>query len=317
MIRPSACLRIRVVRWSRRNRSANAPGSRSAAPSNPACQLPVQQGLTAHGDVQEDLVDPLAQFGLVDGGRTAAACTVANDSAIRGTPGWCWCPGVGTPRPRPRRRPGGAVRPRAAVVVGHAPTLSFSPPRSLVTLRPNHTSRKTETTTATSPSPPARTASVTSRSAERGGYRCQGGLGLKAGPSIGGQYCQRPPARRLHSPAGCAPVLARIWLSMAWHPDGGELIARLRYPARRRGRHQGEGLVHEQVPVRHAAGEQGPGRSRSSGLVEQRTTHQRDLPGGHLRTRSPSPRRPEPRSSRQRGPPVLDRRMRSRRRGGR
>jgi hypothetical protein len=43
-------------------------------------------------------------------------------------------------------------------------TLSFSPPRSLVTLRPNHTSRNTEATTATSPSPPARTASVTSRS---------------------------------------------------------------------------------------------------------------------------------------------------------
>jgi hypothetical protein len=32
------------------------------------CQLPVQQGLTAHGDVQEDLVDPLAHSRLVHGG---------------------------------------------------------------------------------------------------------------------------------------------------------------------------------------------------------------------------------------------------------
>jgi hypothetical protein len=45
----------------------------------------VQQGLVAHGDVQEDLVDSLAQPGLVDGGGDGRACTVPNDSAIRET----------------------------------------------------------------------------------------------------------------------------------------------------------------------------------------------------------------------------------------
>ena len=67
MMRPSACLRMRVVRWSRRKSSASAVGIAGAALHGVEhLQLPVQQRLIAHGDVQEDLADALAQPRLVD-----------------------------------------------------------------------------------------------------------------------------------------------------------------------------------------------------------------------------------------------------------
>ena len=96
-------------------------------------------------------------------------------------------------------------------------TLSFSPPRSLVTLRPNHTSRKTEVTTATSPRPPARTASVTSRSLCEAliavSWLALPSWAFSMAPTTASEAdCQSPAFT-----ATVRPGLARIWLSMVWN----------------------------------------------------------------------------------------------------
>ena len=68
MIRLSACRRIRVVRWSIRNRSSSSSGS-LGPPLHGVEQgeLAVQQRLAAPGQVAEDVADPVPQPGLVHG----------------------------------------------------------------------------------------------------------------------------------------------------------------------------------------------------------------------------------------------------------
>ena len=93
-------------------------------------------------------------------------------------------------------------------------TLSFSPVRSLVTLRPNHTSRKTEAATAASPRPPTRTASRTSRSLS------DALIAVSWLPLAVSTFCSEAstPNEAVCQAAGftvTGPGLARIWLSMA------------------------------------------------------------------------------------------------------
>ena len=109
-------------------------------------QLPVQQGLVAHGDVQEDLVDSLAQPWPGRRRRRRPRPGRCRTTPRSGrSPRCCWWRAAATRRRRRRHRPAGAARPRAAAVRSAiSRTLSFSPVRSLVTLRPNQTSRKTE-----------------------------------------------------------------------------------------------------------------------------------------------------------------------------
>ena len=108
---------------------------------------------------------PLRSRAWSTAAETAAPCTVPNDSAIRETSWILLVAGGGdsaaTSTSSPRRSCSTTRGSRSSAI---SRTLSFSPPRSLVTLRPNHTSRKIEAATAASPRPPARAASRTSRS---------------------------------------------------------------------------------------------------------------------------------------------------------
>ena len=76
--RSSACRRIRVARWSTRNRSSSSSGS-VGAPLHPVeqGQLAVQQRLAAPGDVEEDLVEAAPQRRLVDRGLHGGALHLA------------------------------------------------------------------------------------------------------------------------------------------------------------------------------------------------------------------------------------------------
>ena len=107
---------------------------------------------------------PLRSLAWSTAAATAAACTVANDSAIRETSKMVLVSGAGdsasTSTSSPRRSRSTTRGSRSSAM---ARTLSLRLVMSLVTLRPNHTIRKIEPITASKPRPPARMASRTRR----------------------------------------------------------------------------------------------------------------------------------------------------------
>src|SRR6266566_8655318 len=158
---------------------------------------------------------PLRSLAWSTAAETAAAWTVLNDSAIREISPMLLVPGGGdsasTSTSTPRRSRSTTLGSRSVAI---SRTLSFSPVRSLVTLRPNHTSRKTEATTAASPRPPTRTASRTSR------LLSDALIAVSLLPFAVSTFCKAASVASealAQAPAftGTGPLLARTCLSMA------------------------------------------------------------------------------------------------------
>ena len=132
-------------------------------------ELAVQQRLVAQRQVEEDLVDALAQVGLADGRLDRGALHGGERLRHRGDLGDL--PGraaVATRPPRPPRRRRAAARStRGSRSLAMTPAPSCRPVSSLRMLRPKRTATKAETTTAIRPRPPARTSWVTRLSPSR------------------------------------------------------------------------------------------------------------------------------------------------------
>ena len=271
-------------------------------------QLPVQQGLVAHGDVQEDLVDSLAQPGLVDGGgdgrrlhgaerlRDPRDLLDAAGGRLRRLGGHVHV--VAPPQPLDH-----AWQP----FVGHAADAVVQPAQV-----PGHLAaepHQQEDRGHHGGQPQAADQDgledqpVAERRALRGQLVAVGGLHVLQGG-------QRP-ERCLGPGTGVHRDRSRAGQDLALHglelPVGRRLLLQVQEAGPEVGRHQGEGLVHQQVPVRRAGGELLPDGRAHLAAGEKRAAHQRGLPAGHLGRVSGvggADRDPG-----QRGAPVLDGRV--------